>query len=105
VFVGAGSVVAPGASLGDHVYVNRGVTLGHDTRVDAYARLFAGCNVGGHVVIGRGVTIGLGAAVIEELIIGEAAFVAAGAVVLEDVPADTLVAGVPAAVKKQLNRA
>jgi 2,3,4,5-tetrahydropyridine-2-carboxylate N-succinyltransferase/tetrahydrodipicolinate N-acetyltransferase len=53
-------------------------------------------------LIGRGATIGLGAAVIEERIIGEGAFVAAGAVVVNDVEAGSLVAGVPAVFKKRI---
>lgn len=104
VFVGANSVVAPGAEVGNHVYINRGVTLGHDTIVGDYARLFAGCNVGGHALIGGGATIGLGAAVIEERVIGADAFVAAGSVVTEDVEEATLVAGIPAVLKKRLKQ-
>jgi acetyltransferase-like isoleucine patch superfamily enzyme len=44
--------------------------------------------------------IGMGANVIEELVIGKGAVVAAGAAVIEDVKDKTLVAGVPAIVKK-----
>jgi len=49
-----------------------------------------GCWIGARSVILGGVTI------------GEGAIVAAGAVVTRDVPANTLVAGVPAVVKRQL---
>lgn len=100
VFIGAGSVVAPGVSLGAHVFVNRGVTIGHDTVVHEYARLQPGCNIGGHVTIHAGVTIGMGSSVIEERVIGRGAVVAAGAAVIRDVEAMTLVAGVPAVFKK-----
>lgn len=102
VYVGPNSVIGPGAALADQVFVNRAVSVGHDTVVGEYARLQPGCNVGGHVAIGRAATIGMGANVIEELTIGEGATVAAGAVVIGDVAAYTLVAGVPATVKKQL---
>ncbi|WP_304167624.1 DapH/DapD/GlmU-related protein [Phenylobacterium aquaticum] len=96
VFVGANSVVAPGAVLEDGAFINRGVTLGHDSRLGPAARLMPGCNVGGHVNVGARATIGMGANVIEELEIGDDAFVAAGAVVVRDVPAGGRVAGVPA---------
>src|SRR6266478_3425733 len=33
VFVGANSAIAPGAVLEEHVFVNRGATIGHDTRI------------------------------------------------------------------------
>ena len=102
VFVGANSVVAAGAKLAEHVFVNRGVTVGHDTQVGAYSRLQPGANLGGLTVLGRGVTVGLGATVLERLRLGEGAFVGAGAVVLEDVPPQVLVVGIPAKFKKQL---
>lgn len=101
-FVGAGSVIAPSARLGAFVFVNRGVTVGHDSRIGDYARLMPGCNIGGHVTIGRSATIGMGANVNQELEIGAGAFVAAGATVTVDVEASTLVAGVPATLRKHL---
>ena len=54
--------------------------------------------VGGdrHPKIGRGVMIGAGAKVLGNIKIGEGAKIGAGSVVLEDVPAFTTVAGVPA---------
>jgi sugar O-acyltransferase (sialic acid O-acetyltransferase NeuD family) len=102
VFVGARSVIGPGADIGDHVFINRGVTIGHDTVVEAFARLQPGCNVGGHVRIGHGTMIGMGASVIEERDIGFGAVIAAGSAVIDDVEAETLVAGAPARVKKSL---
>jgi len=102
VFVGAGSVIAPGAHIGAFAFINRGVTVGHDTRIGDYARLMPGCNIGGHVTIGRGATIGMGANVNQELEIGARALVATGATVTVDVEASTLVAGVPATLRKHL---
>lgn len=102
VFVGANSVVGPGAKLADHVFVNRGVTIGHDTRIGAFSRIQPGSNVGGLTTIGRGVTVGIGATIIERLVIGDDAFVGAGAVVTTDVSPSVLVVGVPAKLKKVL---
>ena len=100
VYIGVRSVIAPGAVLKDFVFVNRGVTVGHDTVIHEYVRLHPGCNVGGHVEIHANAMIGMGANVIEELVIGKGAVVAAGAAVIGDVKGKTLVAGVPAVVKK-----
>lgn len=102
-FVGANSVIGPGASLAEHVFVNRGVTIGHDTRIGPFSRIQPGSNLGGLSTIGQGVTIGIGATLIERLTVGDHAFIGAGAVVINDVPASTLVLGVPAKVKKTLN--
>ena len=102
VFVGANSVVAAGAFLGDHVFVNRGVTIGHDTRIGDYSRLQPGVNLGGHTVIGRGVTVGIGSTIIERLRVGDGTTVGAGSVVTKDVPEQVLVFGMPARVIKRL---
>ncbi len=100
VFIGAMSVISPGCVLMDNVFVNRGVTVGHDTILHEYVRLNPGSNIAGHVEIFDGAMIGLGASVLEELVIGREAVVAAGSVVIKDVNEKTLVAGVPAVVKK-----
>jgi hypothetical protein len=41
-FVGARSVIAAGATLGEHVFVNRGVAIGHDTRIGDFSRIQPG---------------------------------------------------------------
>lgn len=101
VFVGANSTIAPGAKLASHVFVNRGVTIGHDTRIGEFSRIQPGANLGGLSLIGRGVTIGIGATVLERLEVGDNAVIAGGAVVLQDVNSLTMVAGVPASIRKR----
>lgn len=97
-FVGALSVVASGAVLGEHVFVNRCASVGHDSKVGDFSRLQPGSHVAGLVVIERGVSIGMGAHVLERLHIGQRATIAAGSLVNKDVPAHTLVMGCPARV-------
>jgi acetyltransferase-like isoleucine patch superfamily enzyme len=50
--------------------------------------------------VGRDVWIGANAIILAGVTIGDGAVVAAGAVVRRDVPAYTVVAGVPAVIKK-----
>jgi acetyltransferase-like isoleucine patch superfamily enzyme len=54
------------------------------------------------VVIKRNAWIGVGAIILPGVTVGENAVVAAGAVVSKDVPANTIVAGVPAKVVKTI---
>lgn len=103
VFVGANSVIGPGVQLAEHVFVNRGVTIGHDTRIGAFSRIQPGSNLGGLSRIGRAVTVAIGATVIERLVIGDHAFIGAGAVVTGDVAPQVLVVGIPAKFKKNLS--
>jgi acetyltransferase-like isoleucine patch superfamily enzyme len=56
----------------------------------------------GPVRIGRGVWIAANAMVLQDVVVGDDAVVAAGAVVTRDVPPRTLVAGVPARVVRAL---
>ncbi|MCC8035854.1 MAG: sugar O-acetyltransferase [Rikenellaceae bacterium] len=52
----------------------------------------------GHVHIGRNVWLGAGATILPGVTVGENSIVAAGAVVTKNVPADRIVAGIPAKV-------
>lgn len=58
--------------------------------------------VPGSVHIGQNAWIGAGAAILPGISIGENAVVAAGAVVTKNVPANTVVAGIPAKIIKSL---
>ena len=52
------------------------------------------------IKIGNHVWIGLGAIIFKGVTIGDGAAIAAGSIVLKDVPPNSLVAGVPAQIKK-----
>jgi serine O-acetyltransferase len=81
-----GIVVGETAAIGDNCSMLHGVTLGG-----------SGSEKGDrHPKIGRGVMIGAGAKILGNIKVGDCARVAAGSVVLHDVPARTTVAGVPA---------
>lgn len=83
-----GLVVGQTAAIGDDVSILQGVTLG-GTGKERGDR---------HPKIGRGVLIGAGAKILGNIEVGPCARVAAGSVVLQAVPRNTTVAGVPARV-------
>ncbi|WP_029061659.1 serine O-acetyltransferase [Labrenzia sp. DG1229] len=83
---GTGIVVGGTAAIGDDVSILQGVTLG-GTGKEGGDR---------HPKIQSGVLIGAGAKVLGNLEIGHCSRIAAGSVVLADVPECTTVAGVPA---------
>ncbi len=83
---GMGIVIGETAEVGDDVLLYQGVTLGN-------ARFQRGKR---HPTVGNNVVIGAGAKVLGPITIGDGARVAAGAVVVNDVPPHTTAAGVPA---------
>lgn len=85
---GTGIVVGETAVIGDNCSILQGVTLG-GTGKETGDR---------HPKIGNNVLIGAGANVLGNIRVGDCSLVAAGSVVLQEVPPKTTVAGVPAKV-------
>lgn len=88
---GTGIVIGETAEIGDDVLIYQGVTLG-GTGKDIGKR---------HPTIGNNVMISAGAKVLGPFKIGDNSRVAAGAVVLEEVPPNSTVVGIPARVVRQ----
>ena len=89
-----------GITIGDGALIGHGVvlaTLNHDMDPAKRQQLHPA-----PIVIGKGVWIGANAVVTAGVTIGENAVVAAGAVVTKDVPADSVVGGVPARYIKKI---
>jgi len=102
VSVDVGPVVTAGARLsanievGRHVRVDQNATVGHDSRIGASSRLNPQGCMSGAVVLEEGTLIWASATVLPGLTVGCDSVVGAGAVVVGDVPATTVVKGVPA---------
>jgi serine O-acetyltransferase len=83
---GMGVVIGETAEIGDDCYLYHQVTLG-------VARTSSGKR---HPTVGNNVIIGAGAKVLGPIHVGDNARVGSNAVVVDDVPADTTVVGIPA---------
>ena len=83
---GMGIVIGETAEIGDDVLIYQGVTLG-GTGKDRGKR---------HPTIGNDVLLGTGAKVLGPFTVGDGARIAAGAVVLKEVPPNSTAVGVPA---------
>lgn len=98
----AGAIINAGACLHDNVLVNTRAVVEHDCAVGAHSHIASGAVLCGGCQVGENVHVGAGAVVIQGMVIGTGALIASGAVVTKNVAPYTLVAGVPARVKKQL---
>jgi len=92
----AGVRVTTNVTLGRHVHLNQNATLAHDCVLADHITVNPLAAVSGDCRVESGVLIGAGAAVLQGLHIGAEATVGAGACVVRDVPAATVVKGVPA---------
>jgi acetyltransferase-like isoleucine patch superfamily enzyme len=94
------SFICEGVILADEVFIGHGVMFTNDrypraSNADGSLQTEADWTV--EVTrVGRGVSIGSNATILCGLTIGEGAIVGAGAVVTRDIPAHSVVAGVPA---------
>jgi acetyltransferase-like isoleucine patch superfamily enzyme len=108
--------------LGDRVFVNRGtlitahtdIHIGDDVLIGPYVVINSGDHnyadptqpiasqghTAGPITIGSDVWLGAHCVILRDVKVGDGAVVAAGAVVIDDVPPRTLVAGIPAVPKK-----
>ena len=97
----AGNILTANITLGRHVQINLGCTVGHDVVMEDFATLAPGVHVSGCVSLGRRVYVGTGAVFChgrrsDRLVVGDDALIGAGAVVTMSVPAGVTVVGVPA---------
>jgi sugar O-acyltransferase (sialic acid O-acetyltransferase NeuD family) len=94
----ARAVVNAGAFIGADSIVNTGAIIEHDCMVGDHSHISPGAILGGGACIGAFAHVGLGARVLPHIHIGDDTVVGAGSVVIRDVAARLVVAGVPSRV-------
>jgi acetyltransferase-like isoleucine patch superfamily enzyme len=98
--------ICEGVTIEDNVFVGHNVSFINDSYPRATAengqlQTEADWKVE-PTLVKKGASIGSGSTILSNVTIGENAIIGAGSVVTKDVPADTIVAGNPARVKKQV---
>ncbi|HLJ85099.1 MAG TPA: serine O-acetyltransferase [Candidatus Eremiobacteraceae bacterium] len=100
-----GVEIHPGAELGAGLFIDHGtgVVIGETAEVGRDCTLYQGVTLGGtslqrgkrHPTLEDGVVVGAGAIILGAITVGRGAKIAAGAVVVKDIPPDSTVVGVP----------
>ncbi len=105
-----GIEIHPGAKIGKGLFIDHGtgVVIGETAEIGDNCTIYQGVTLGGtgkdhgkrHPTLGNNVMVGAGAKVLGPFKVGDNARIAAGAVVLEEVPENSTAVGVPARVVK-----
>lgn len=105
-----GIEIHPGAKIGKGLFIDHGmgVVIGETAEIGDYCTLYQGVTLGGtgkdhgkrHPTLGNHVMVGAGAKILGPFRVGDNARVAAGAVVLSEVPDNATAVGVPARIAR-----
>ena len=103
-----GIEIHPGATIGKRFFIDHGsgVVIGETAVIGDDCTIYQGVTLGGtgkeggkrHPTLGNNVTVGAGAKVLGPFTVGSGAKIAAGAVVLKEIPENATAVGVPARV-------
>lgn len=106
-----GVEIHPGAKIGKRFFIDHGagVVIGETTVIGDDCLIYQGATLGGtgkdkgkrHPTLGNNVMVGAGARILGPFTVGDNAKIAANAVVLEAVPANSTAVGVPARVVRR----
>lgn len=100
-----GIEIHPGAKIGKRLFIDHGsgVVIGETTEIGDDCTIFQGVTLGGtgkdhgkrHPTLGNNISVGSGARILGPVHIGDNSKIAANAVILNDVPNDCTVVGIP----------
>ncbi len=106
-----GIEIHPGATIGKRFFIDHGaaVVIGETTEIGDDCTIYQGVTLGGtgkdtgkrHPTLGNNVMVGAGAKVLGPMRIGDNSKVAAGAVVLTEIPDNCTAVGIPAKVVRR----
>lgn len=106
IHIGTNSTVAAGTieptRIGNGTMLDNHVHVGHNVKIGQNCQLTACVELSGSVTIGDDVTLGPNSSVIQKIDIGDNSILGIGSVVTKPVPANVVVAGVPARLLRHL---
>lgn len=100
--IGPGSCIMPtamvtgNARIGKGVLINKAAVVSHDAVIGDYCDISPGAKILGHGMVGAYSEIGANAVVLPRVTVGSNCKIGAGAVVTNDIPDNSVYAGIPA---------
>jgi sugar O-acyltransferase (sialic acid O-acetyltransferase NeuD family) len=107
--IGNGCVILGGTVITNNVRIGRGClinpncTISHDSTVGDFVEISPGVSITGNCRVGSFSVLGTNATILPGVTIGTNVIVGAGAVVTKNIPDNSLVAGVPAVIKRSVS--
>jgi len=98
-FIGANSMITCNVNIGKHAILNRGVQIGHDSKIGDFFSAMPGSIVSGNVEIGNYVYLGSNSVIKEIVSIKDNITVGALACLVKDAIKSGIYVGVPAKIK------
>lgn len=92
----AGNILTVNVDIKDFVIINLSCTVGHDAVLHSFVTVYPGVNISGCTNMESGIELGTGSKIIQGKRIGAHTVIGAGAVVVNDIPAECTAMGVPA---------
>ena len=96
------TIVESFVQIGKGTLLNIGAKVCHDSKVGAFCEIGPNVTIAGGCTIGNGCSFGASATVIPNIRIGNNVTIGAGAVVINDIPDNCVVVGVPGKIIKEV---
>ena len=97
------ATISNGVIIGEGTLINADVLAGHDVTIGNFSDISPGVKLTGFCQIGNYVSVGTEVVVLPKVKIGDNSFIAAGSIVANDIPENSMVVGiVPSRVVKKL---
>ena len=96
VIIEMGTAIHTCSKIGNNVFLGGDALIGHHNEIGNHVLIGGNVSFGGSVVTEDYVSIGVGASIKPGVKIGQGSVVGVGAAVINDVPPDTVVVGIPA---------
>ncbi len=95
-FIGAYSILTTNITLGKHSILNRGVQIGHDSKIGDFFSAMPGAIVSGNVLIGSNFYMGTNSSIREKILIGSNVILGSNSTVVKNIVTGGVYVGVPA---------